>query len=895
MGGLLLMFSCQPEQRIDYNTQVKPILNNKCISCHGGVKKQAGFSLLFEEEAFAKLKSGRRAIVPGQPAKSEMIRRIKLHDPEERMPYQEEALSKQEIRILSRWIKEGAEWGTHWTYQAVKAPKLPKKLQAKQPIDHFIQSHLQGKKLSPSEKASPHDLARRASLDLIGFPAPDTLRQTFLANPGNSNYAQLVDSLLASPHFGEKWSSMWLDMARYADTKGYERDPYRSIWRYRDWVVRAFNQDMPYDQFITEQLAGDLLDSPSEDQYLATAFHRNTMTNDEGGTDNEEFRTAAIIDRVHTTWESLLGTTFACAQCHSHPYDPFTQKEYYQFAAFFNNSRDEDSYADYPVLKHFDEQQIQQLQQIEQFVSDKISAAEKTELISFIKTGANARNSLSTDQFVNAELGDTKWLVMRNHASARLPKVQLDQKTNLRMRYNVYTPGGLLSLRLDDPKGDIIAQVRFSKTPGGWQQLEIPIQPTKGTHDIFFTYEHPTRPGDDLRNQRKYLRFDWFYFSSDFPGKGTAGYTQAKNQFEDLLFANVPTTPIMLDNPQELFRETHVFDRGNWRQKGEVVSPSTPASLNPFPENAPANRLGLAQWLCAPDHPLTARNIVNKVWEQLFGMGLVETIEDLGSQGAQASHQELLDYLSWQLIHEYDWSLKSLIREMMCSETYQQSSKVSPQHLEIDPENRYLARMSRTRLSGEQLRDQALAVSGALHPALYGPPVMPYQPQGIWSAPYDGSKWVQSEGKDRYRRAIYTYWKRTSPYPSMITFDAVGREICNARRIRTNTPLQALAMLNDSVYIDLAIHLAKQVFDMNSPIEKQLEEAYERVAGQKPVSEKIDVLKELYDQALKEYQTDQNKIKNIYPNYSEKEAPAFAALVLVANALFNLDEVVTRS
>ena len=364
---VFLMFSMR-RQTVDFNAQVKPIFNKKCITCHGGVRRKAGFSLLFRAEALMKNESGKPAIIPGDPEHSEMIRRLTLKDPEERMPYKHEALSKDEIEILKKWIKEGAVWGDHWAYVAVKPVEVPKpksslfglipakKIEwAKNDIDYFIYDKLKQEKLSPSPAADKATLLRRVSLDLIGMPAPENLSQKFLNDRSDTAYENLVDSLLASKHYGERWTSMWLDLARYADTKGYEKDGGRSIWRYRDWLINAFNNDEPYNKFLTEQIAGDLLPNPTDAQYIATAFQRNSMTNDEGGTDNEEFRTAAVLDRVNTTWEALMGTTFACVQCHSHPYDPFKHDEYYKFMAFYNDTRDEDSYADYPLLRTYND------------------------------------------------------------------------------------------------------------------------------------------------------------------------------------------------------------------------------------------------------------------------------------------------------------------------------------------------------------------------------------------------------------------------------------------------------------------------------------------------------------------------------------------------------------
>ncbi|HEY0612327.1 MAG TPA: DUF1549 domain-containing protein, partial [Chitinophaga sp.] len=352
--AVALFIYCTHEKPVDFNTEVKPIINKKCITCHGGVKRQGDFSLLFRSEAVGKTKSGRYGIIPGDPEGSEMIRRLTLKDPEERMPYKHEPLSDAEIATLRKWVKQGAKWGDHWAYVAVKPVTVPDNDWGHNNIDHFIYKQLEEHELQPSPEADRATLLRRLSLDLTGMPAPANIAAAYLSGPGNAKaYEQLVDTLLSSPHYGERWAAVWMDLARYADTKGYERDLTRPIWRYRDWLINAYNTDKPYDQFLVEQLAGDLMPDATDQQLIATAFHRNTMTNDEGGTENEEYRTAAIIDRVNGTWEAVLGTTFACVQCHSHPYDPFRHEEYYKFMAFFNDSRDEDTFDDYPVLRHF--------------------------------------------------------------------------------------------------------------------------------------------------------------------------------------------------------------------------------------------------------------------------------------------------------------------------------------------------------------------------------------------------------------------------------------------------------------------------------------------------------------------------------------------------------------
>lgn len=867
------LLSCNTKE-VDFSTQVKPILNKRCIACHGGVKKQGGLSFLFEGEAKSKAKSGKYAIVEGNAHASEMIRRLTLNDPEERMPFEADPLPKEEIDILTRWINQGAKWGEHWAYQTVEKPEVPDLGNdwANNEIDRFVAAKAKEKGLQVSKEAEPEVLARRVALDLIGFPAPDSLKSAYLINPSDETFEEYVNQLLASPHFGEKWTSMWLDLARYADTKGYERDDNRNIWRYRDWLIKAFNADMPYDQFITEQLAGDLLPNPTDDQLIATAFHRNTMTNDEGGTDNEEFRVAAVIDRVNTTWETLMSTTFACVQCHSHPYDPFRHEDYYRFMAFFNNTRDNDAYADYPVLRHFDAEQKEQLGQLTHWAKDHLNERQANELKHFIKTFQPAINSLETDDFVNSELNDTKWLAMRNNSSARLPNVDLTNDKKLIFRYSSGLQVGRLLLHLSNPKGPVIGQFNLRPNSGGWQIAEIPLQETEGKHDIYFTF-NSSQLKDPLQTG---IRFDWFHFTAA-PYENLPQPQQ--NTFWSLIKSNVEETPIMLENVDEWSRETHVFERGSWLSKGERVVAGVPVSLNDFPKEYPQNRLGLAKWMTDNKNPLTSRTIVNRVWEQFFGRGLVETLEDLGTQGAEPTHQQLLDYLSYQLMHEDGWQLKKLMKKIVLSATYRQDSRISKEQLEKDQFNLYLARGPRVRLSAEQIRDQALAASGQLNPEMYGKPVKPYQPDGVWLSPYNGKKWEESEGDQVYRRALYTFWKRTAPYPSMINFDGVGREVCSARRINTNTPLQALTTLNDSVYVDLAWHFAKSVYQKE--IDQSIAEAYQKISGKTIDNQRREALMELYQQSLEAYKKE-----------NEQE---LLALSMVTNALFNLDEVIMKN
>ena len=893
--------------KIDFNTQVKPLLNRKCIVCHGGVKRQGDFSLLFRQDALANNKSGKPAIIPGDPDGSEMIKRLNHTDPEERMPYKQAPLSKEEINVLTQWIKEGAEWGEHWAFSEVKPVDLPKIKGTfwglmkpdwvKNDLDYFILDKIKAADLTPSVQADKQTLLRRLSLDLVGLPASETLKQQFLNDNSPKAYENLVDSLLASSQYGERWTAMWLDIARYADTKGYERDDVRSIWRYRDWLIKAFNEDKPYNTFITEQIAGDLLPNPTVDQYLATAFHRNSMTNDEGGTDNEEFRTAAVMDRVATTWQGIMGTTFACVQCHSHPYDPFRHEEYYKFMAFFNNTRDEDTYGDYPLFREYRKQDSVTYLELNGWL--KNNAPQRADAVDkFVKTLQPAYNSLTADKFINSALSDEKWLALRQNGSARLKNVNLNDKTELIYTYASKLKGGMLTIHLDSLRGVVLKTFPIDTSRSGYTPAKTDLPPTLGVHDLYLEYKNPNIK-DTLQTG---ITFDWLSFTQPFPSKGLAGADKAEKQFWSLLEAkNVDKTPIMLENAEDMHRKSYVFERGNWLAHGAEVQPDVPHSLNPFPKDAPHDRRGLAMWLIDKKNPLTARTYVNRIWEQHFGVGLAETLEDLGTQGIAPTHPELLNYLAYNFMNDDGWSTKKLLKKIVMSATYQQSSTITAELQAKDPQNKCYARAPRVRLSAEQIRDQVLSVSGLLLDSLYGKSVYPFQPDGVWATPYNGQVWRKSECKQQYRRAVYTYWKRSSPFPSMLTFDGVNREVCVSRRIRTNTPLQALVTLNDSTYLAAAVEMAKKCArtvrndSFTEGVSQQISNAYQAAIGQPISSEKRVVLEKLYQTALQQFSKNTKKEETKFSNVLTKQTPQIAALAIVANAILNLDEFVNKS
>ncbi len=884
-----MVLAIYPKQTIDFNAQVKPILNKKCIACHGGVKQQGGFSVLFREEALQKTESGKYAIVPGKPGQSEMIKRITNTDPEERMPYKHEPLSGEEISILKKWIKQGAKWGRHWAYVPVEQQEIPNEKNAwiKNSIDQFVYNKLKKEKIEPSVAADKATLLRRLSLDIIGLPADSVMGNNYLEDASENAYEKLTDALLASPAYGEKWTSLWMDLARYSDTKGYESDQPRKIWKYRDWLIKAFNSDKPYNDFLIEQIAGDLMPGADDDKYIATAFHRNSLNNDEGGTENEEFRTAAVMDRVNTTWTALMGTTFNCVQCHSHPYDPFKHEEYYKFMAYFNNTRDEDLPAEYPMLRHYAKEDSSKFIQLKDWLQN--NSTNSAWYVSFLKTLQPAVNSHLCDNYTKGVLYQNNYASLDIGGTCRLPAITTTGKEYMLLRYLNNKGSATLFIYADSLKGKLLSKLALVNTNSKWKVDMIDLPPIAGTHHLWFRFE-TTMEKDELP-----LLFDWFAFAPAFPGNVDKNYAAEKNNFIELVMADPETTPIMVENNNEQKRVTNIFDRGSWLSKGDEVQPDVPHIMNPFPANAPPNRLGLAMWLTDKKNPLTARTMVNRLWEQLFGTGLAETLEDLGTQGVPPLHKEMLDYLSWKFMHEYNWSVKKILKEMVMSATYRQSSKTTEELIQKDPNNILLARMSRTRLTGEQMRDQALAVSNLLSKKMYGESVMPYQPERIWASPYNPFQWKLSEGEDQYRRAVYTYWKRTAPYPSMINFDGGSREVCVVRRIRTNTPLQALNSLNDSAYLVLARQFAINMRKTNPSAKKQIEAGYQKMLYQPITPAKLNVLVDLYDQTLLEYKKDKTAANALMGDKNKTALPEDAAMVVVANAMMNLDEWVNKN
>lgn len=918
---VFLVYSCQKpggDNVISYNQHIRPIFNEKCLRCHGGVRKMGGFSLLFEAEAFQKLESGNVALVKGNKHKSALYQRITHQDPELRMPYHAAPLSEEEIHLIGKWIDQGAHFETHWAYippdPNLKPPKTTN--WGNNEIDAFIAQKLEKHHLYPAEPASKVDLLRRLFLDVTGLPPTPEEADDFLNDNSPKALEKLIDRLLNSPHFGERWAAMWLDLARYADTKGYEKDSNRNIWKFRDYVIQSFNEDKPFDQFTIEQLAGDLLEKPTETSLIATAFHRNAVSNDEGGTDDEQFRIASVIERVSTTYEVWQSTTMACVQCHSHPYDPFQHEDFYKSMYFFNNAADKDIYSEQPKLYTYLPENETKVKEIIHWMTtqlkEEIKLPENEPLFDqkqalLHQLGYNMVEAEDYNQ--SSALIELIWpeldLVWQVQDSSWIMFEEVDLTDIQAISFRAASPlklAGRITIHLDALNGPKIGETSVTRTADwpGWQwskpneeklfkNFTAAILPTSGKHNIYYRFWI----GDTFIQHLFYL--DKIYYHEKSPLKD-----RYNNQFNQKLveLATIPTqtTPIIQELPPHKDRKTQLLERGNWLTPGKEVTGGLPEIFAQQLGSNPTDRLAFAQWIASDKNPLTARVIVNRIWEQLFGLGIVESMEEFGSQGFSPSHQALLDWLALRLVKDHQWQLKPLIKDMLMSATYQQSSTTTPEKLEKDPRNQLLSRGPRMRLSAEQIRDQVLAVSGLLDRKIGGPSViLPELNIGPGNIP----SWavVQNPGdclESCYRRTLYTFWKRTEPFPNMTTFDSPDRIICESQRIRTNTPLQALNLLNDTVYYKAARALALRM-STESTLEAQLSKGYQLILFEKPSSQKLALLKNLYMEAKDYLAQPKPTLTNMSNSQSAKvNNHEMEALTLVANALLNLDEFIVK-
>ena len=963
--------------RIDFNTHIRPILNQNCTACHGGVKSAGEISFVYRDvvDKVGK-KSGNRVIVPGEPEASELIRRVTSTDKDYRMPPADHgpALPAEKIALLREWIKQGAPWQDHWAFVPPRPQVVPTVAGASTPIDAFIRAKVITAGLAPAPEAPRAELLRRVSLDLIGLPPTPSEVEGFAADGAPDAYEKQVERLLASPHFGERWASLWLDLARYADTKGYEADRDRTVWPFRDWVIDAFNRNVPYDQFVIEQLAGDLLPKATLPQRVATTFHRLTQVNDEGGTDDEEFRTVAVVDRVSTTWQVMNGVTFGCAQCHSHPYEPIRHEEYYRFLAFFNGTRDADFNDEQPTLRVPDNraryaESLQLRREINTLRRDVVTAGKTLEADSRQWTPLAISAARATPE-ANISVRDGALLAdgtiaasARYEVSIPIPTLSLAPITAVRFEVPPddpetarHTPErgfivNQLELTLSSPDGRVtplevgrffpdtenfttittktvpksrqpepfasaVGANSFATAAGGSEKSQInlllpresrppkPVAAKKGaaaksdaglksaateTRDITLDFHFAANP--TLNRTR------WIVAALREPIDAPAGSTLRVSVVHSRQITSKPATvrrlrvaastdprwnalardpaiarkaarvtqaiaelgripgtdlPVMEELPSDDARETRRFHRGDFLTKtGPALTPGVPALFPPLPSGAPANRLTLARWFFQPGQPLTARVAVNRFWEQLFGTGIVATLEDFGSVGEPPSHPELLDWLALHFERDLRWDMKALLREIVTSATYRQDAHAAPELLEKDPKNRLLARGPRQRLTAEMVRDQALTAGGLLSQKMGGAPVMPPQPAGVWQSVYNNKDWVESKGEDRYRRAVYTFWKRSAAYPGFLTFDMPGRDFCTARRTPTNTPLQALVTLNDVVYQEAARALAARAQkEIAAGAESRIARMFELVVSREPTANEMKRLRRLHDDSL---------------------------------------------
>lgn len=1000
--------------RISFAEEVQPILAQHCYECHGpdAATRKADLRLDQSDSAL-------QQITPGNPLESELYQRLISSDPGVRMPppSSKHQPSLSEIATLKRWIEQGAEWEDLWSLQPVKRPEFPEVKQKQWPrngIDYFTLAKLEANHRDPSPSASKYAWLRRVTFDLTGLPPTTAEIAAFVADDSEDAERKVIDRLLASSAYGENFARQWLDLARYADTHGYNVDSHRDMWRYREWVIQALNENMPFDQFTIEQIAGDLLPRPTIDQLTATGFHRNVPINDENGAFDEEYRHAYVVDRVNTTGTVWLGMTLGCAQCHDHKYDPISQRDYYQLAAFFDSIDEkgldgEQGNAGPVILSPTREQQRQlaglqqELQKWRQSYADYMTTPQpqmlewestareegRAEVVS--EANMLAKLSFNHDEKTSGGVevvGDIT-LVPGKQGNAILAggdvKLALRQKlpVNLSVSAWIYptisrrqvlfhwvAENGeqvelvqtaetfLLRHVSEDGSTEAWQASAEAWTTNVWQHLayaidhETPKQSKVWVNGKSLTWTRDDSTDDETmlevaagdpgisflqirglldnvrvdaatwldaevrtlseedpisallsksprdRTEAESLRLKKFYLRET-----NGDFVRLEARLEDterkieLLKRQFPETMVMRERDEP--RTTHIRKRGEWDQLGDVVKPGVPKQIFGGVPDGPKGRLELAKWLVDAKNPLTARVVANRAWQHYFGTGLVQTVDDFGTRGALPSHPELLDYLASELVQS-GWDLKHLHRLIASSQTYRQSSQVGRAEYADDPENRLLGRGPRLRLSGEEIRDQALAASGLLVRTVGGVSVKPYQPEGLWEelskgAEYTAQRYVRDQGERLYRRSLYTYWKRSSPPPNMAAFDAPNREVCTATRSRTNTPIQALVLLNDVTFVEAAKVLAADLLSIQpNQIDRTIEEAFLRIVSRPLQSEELGMLRKLYDQELERYENDPESMQQLLSVGDKKvvASPRLAAMTIVCHAMFNLDEAV---
>ena len=1001
---------------VDFHADVRPILSDRCYTCHGPdeATRMSPLRLDTEEGAFAALAGGGFAIVRGQPDESELIRRVRAHDPALRMPPEalgHSPLSPEEIDTLWQWVRDGAQWSRHWAFVPPRAPSDQGAVAdawLRSPLDRFVLARLRNEGVEPSPTADRATLLRRLTLDLIGLPpAPHEVRD-FLADHSPSAYERVVERLLASPRFGERMAFRWLEAARYADTNGYQNDRPRDMWRWRDWVIDAFNANMPFDHFTVEQLAGDLLREPTLSQLIATGFNRNHRGNAENGTDPDEYQVEYAVDRLETTATIWLGLTMGCARCHDHKYDPISQREFYKFYAYFNNVSDRGRYYKYgntPPLVHAPTlEQQEKLEQLDGRIEGleaelDLRAAEIREGMAADSLPSDFGKWAYSDRLVARRAFDdvSSWPEGVQGGAARLDGARYINLGDV-ADYDFYDPFTVSAwIRPEGVTGGIVARYRPEGPKGyglflvnGKLQLRVDTASISdrtrveslesvplgewthvaGTYDgsrntsgmrIYLNGRRaavkslidqslnstktpdPLRVGygpapydrfeglvDDVRvysrklddaevsvvavaetpdeiaalpadrrtpDQARKLRLA-FLESAASPGltKAWKELREVRLEREDFI-ASLPTVMVMEERGE--IRPTHILFRGAFDAPRERVEPGLPSALPPLPSGEANDRLGLARWLTDPSHPLTARVTVNRFWQMLFGRGVVSTAEDFGSQGAAPTHPKLLDWLASEFVAS-GWDVKGLLRTIVTSATYRQSSKATAEALERDPENLLLGRSPRQRLPAESIRDQALSIAGLLSSESGGPSVKPYQPLGLWKELSNWGAYKNDHGEELYRRSLYTFWKRTLGPPAMLAFDAAARETCDVREVRTNTPIQALNLMNDPTYTEAARLFAERILKEGGDTdEDRLDYGFLLATSRSPASEESGILQSSLNRYRDRYRTrpkdaDQYLSAGEYARDDSLEVPELAAYTAVASMLLNLDETITR-
>lgn len=1001
----------------DFGRQVRPVLSDSCFSCHGpdAKSRMANLRLDTREGLLSK-------VVPGRPDESPLFQRITHANPALRMPPGRTLTEAQRDAIRS-WIASGAKWEQHWSYSAPVRPEPPAtkfKAWVRNPIDAFVAARLEKEGLKPSPEADRATLLRRVSLDLTGLPPTPRQVRAFLADKSPDAYEKVVDELLRSPHYGEKMAMSWLDLARYADTHGYHIDSHRDMFPWRDWVIKAFNDNMPFDRFVTDQLAGDLAPGATREQLIATGFNRNHMINFEGGAIAEEYLAEYVMDRAETTATVFLGMTMGCARCHDHKYDPVSQKDYYRFFAFFNSIDEKGLDGQRGNAKPFlvvdpgSEKEYAQIDAEMKTLREELDSPEaRTAQAAWEKSQRDRRRepvkeglavhyefdgSLadSSGHYRYARTGGTEPAFSAGMVAKAISltvddrlvltdEVLLDEARPFTMALfvqpthersvrvlskgpveivsdgSVAVPigkrGALWRFRFGDIRFVTKDHVLFNRwthvalrydgsrkasgfslylngQPAAVEILEqggrarfssgepLAVSDYQGQMDDLRVYERALEEGEIARialhepaarlcevpeskrskEEKDRLKEYWLMWASPEPWKGKAEQVRRLQARRDHMDRFVATTMIMKE--METPRDSFVLARGDYRNRKEKVTAGVPSALPPLPKDAPANRLGLARWLVDPGHPLTARVTVNRFWQQYFGAGIVKTSEDFGSQGEPPSHPELLDWLATEFIRT-GWDIRAMQRLIVTSATYRQSSRAPAALWERDPDNRLLARMSRFRLPAEIVRDNALAASGLLNPEMGGRGVFPYQPAGLWDEmafgrEFTAQRYTPSSGKDLYRRSMYTFWKRTVPPAALATFDAPDREKCTSRRAVTNTPLQALVLMNDPTYVEAARRLATGMLrEGGATPEARIGYAFERVLARKALKEEIAVLREAAARQLRVYEADREAAARLLrngesPADASLDAAELAAWTNVATMILNLDEAITK-